>query len=369
MDELELLRAARPDPGAPGAMAQASAHGALAEAIAHKHRGHPPARLAYVAALAAAVAAVIVALLGGFSSAGAPGPQPALAASTVLERLAVVAAHRPRAFPRAHQYLVSESWSLHRWTYGTAPDVCETQNSEHRQTWIAPDGSGLLSMTDGTPKVTAGSTPRCARWLAEQLRSPRPGALEVSDEWGAPGCFSLAPVPLKHLPLDPYALRARLLTGKIEGGPRGPAEAFEQAGDLLRHTDASPALRAALYRAAAGLAGVRNEGPVSDHLGRSGVGLSVTARGERHVLIFDPRTSELLGERFVSTRDGHELEWAAYEPLRVANSLPRPSPLPLTPRCTRGGQEAMLRVPGHPHQGVRVGVYRSLERRAGPPPT
>jgi len=48
------------------------------------------------------------------------------------------------------------------------------------------------------------------------------------------------------------------LTGKVEGGPPGPAEAFTQVGDLLRETDASPALRAALYSAAAGLAGVKS---------------------------------------------------------------------------------------------------------------
>jgi hypothetical protein len=51
-----------------------------------------------------------------------------------------------------------------------------------------------------------------------------------------------------------------LSAGKIEGGPPGPAENFTQIGDLLRETDASPALRSALYQVAETIPGVISEG-------------------------------------------------------------------------------------------------------------
>lgn len=64
------------------------------------------------------------------------------------------------------------------------------------------------------------------------------------------------PTDLSKLPTDPTALGAEIASRKIEGGPPGPAEDFTQVADLLRETDASPALRSALYQVAAGLPGV-----------------------------------------------------------------------------------------------------------------
>src|SRR6202043_132700 len=136
---------------------------------------------------------------------------------------------------------------------------CQFDFTEYRQNWIAANGEGLFIEQDGPQQLAPGMPAACRSRLPQ-------GALPagVSRTWAAPGCLSISPVPLGHLPRDPAVLRARLLTGKVEGGPRGPAEAFTQVGDLLRETDAPPSLRAALYRAAAGLVGVKSLGTVAD---------------------------------------------------------------------------------------------------------
>ena len=93
---------------------------------------------------------------------------------------------------------------------------------------------------------------------------------------------------------------------RIEGGPPGPAEDFVQVGDLLRETDASPALRAAIYQVAAKIPGVVALGTVTDHAGRSGIGLAYDDHGVQSALIFDPATSALLGETDDRDRGGRE---------------------------------------------------------------
>ena len=82
------------------------------------------------------------------------------------------------------------------------------------------------------------------------------------------------PVDLSKLPTDPAQLAAMISSRKIEGGPPGPAEDFVQVGDLLRESDASPALRAALFKVAAGIPGVKLLGTVTDSDGRSGIAIA-----------------------------------------------------------------------------------------------
>jgi hypothetical protein len=80
-------------------------------------------------------------------------------------------------------------------------------------------------------------------------------------------------VSLVKLPTNPAKLAELISSRKIEGGPGGPAEDFVKVGDLLRETDAPPALRSALFQVAAHIPGVKALGTVSDHAGRSGVGV------------------------------------------------------------------------------------------------
>jgi hypothetical protein len=65
---------------------------------------------------------------------------------------------------------------------------------------------------------------------------------------------------------------------------------FERIGDTMRLSPASPELRAALWRVAASIPGVRLLGDTSDSLGRAGVAVELG----RQRLLVDPDTGELL---------------------------------------------------------------------------
>jgi hypothetical protein len=269
---------------------------------------------------------------------------------------------QPWAVPGPGQYLYTTSHSLSQSDTVLPGGVyCQVVFEQYRQNWVAANGEGLVRELDGPAQHLSD------REAAACKAAPQQPAGE-SSTWAAPGCMSIDPIPLGRLPRDPVRLRARLLTGKVEGGPPGPAEAFTQVGDLLRETDAPPAL----YRAAAGLPGVVSLGTVTDKLGRQGVGLAFDSHGTRHELIFSATTSALLAEqdvlvgsvRGVHATRGSLLGWAAYSAGRVVDRLPAPSPLALTPRCVRGG-ETGLSVPGHPRDGVMVGssaLMRAVQR-------
>jgi len=139
-------------------------------------------------------------------------------------------------------------------------------------------------------------------WIALG-RPPLP--LEPSDEHFGPGGLSDGPVNLSRLPADPAALARLMSSRKIEGGPPGPGEDFVQVGDLLRETDAPPALRAAVFRVTAGIPGVKVIGTVRNHAGQEGIGVVYTDRVaagpaagqlDQQELIFDRATSVLIGE-------------------------------------------------------------------------
>ena len=317
--------------------------------------GRPSRRLGLRIAAAAAVA---LALAFGISAAldSSTSTPRALAAGTVLRRLAHVAATRSSTKPGPGQFLYTATTSLTGSdTVGPEGVYCQASYRQYRRDWVAGNGEGLTIEEDGRAGYHSASEARACSAV------PLPPAGAQWD-WAAPGCMLIDPVPLGGLPHDPARLRARLLTGKVEGGPPGPAEAFVQVGDLLRKTDAPAALRAALFSAAAGLRGVRSLGEVSDREGRRGVVLAIDDGAYRSELIFSPASSDLLEERQlllrpqrgVHARPGTILNWTTYSIPRVVGALPKPSPLPLTPRCVRGG-ETGRQVPGHPNEFVNVG--------------
>lgn len=104
---------------------------------------------------------------------------------------------------------------------------------------------------------------------------------------------------LTHLMTSPEELVALMRTAT--GGfteERGPDYyAFEQLTELLGESPAPPALRKALWKAAALLDGTSNDGPTTDALGRSGYAISRTGSGTTYVVA--PDTGELLEYRIV----------------------------------------------------------------------
>jgi hypothetical protein len=76
---------------------------------------------------------------------------------------------------------------------------------------------------------------------------------------------------------------------------------FTEVGDLLREEPIPAKVRAALYLVAARIPSIQVLGLTHDGIGRPAlaVALNDTLYGERSELLFDPKTSALLGERSV----------------------------------------------------------------------
>lgn len=364
IDELSLLREHRVAQPPPDRAVRETARAALAAAIGvecardpRPRRSRAWYRSAWMLRLGPVVLVALAAtLLLGPWRAGTPIVDRASAA--VLERLARVAAAQPANLPAAGQYLFTRSRSA----YAVVSPPCVAIEPSQREAWIGADGSGLLRDTPlGHVRYPSASDREAC---ASQPSRPAP-ARSRSDVWSAPGCLSLAPVDLSKLPLDPAALREQLETGKIEGGPSGAAEAFVQVGDLLRKTDASPVLRAALYRAAAGLPGVRLLGRVTDPVGRPGIALAhvdIAPGAILNELIFDPHTSALLAERQTIIRAhsgfhalvGTVIGSAVYLTSRIVDRLPAGGPGALSPPCSHGAG-VMRPYPGHANSMIAVG--------------
>jgi hypothetical protein len=344
IDELERIRNFRADEPGAGDEAWQAARGALLEAMAsesaptHPRRGRrrgrrpsPSRRRSWLArsalaATAALAAAVIVDLA---TSGSATAPSPAVAAA--FERLATIAASGPSTVPGPGQYLYVDSETDYSST-AVARQSCVTYAIDHRQVWIGADGSGLLRETTAQSSFTSAADRAICLSMKPSPLTP-PG---TSNLWFAARCFSLGPGGgnLQTLSTDPHLLLEQMR--RIDGGPRTPGEDFVHVGDFLRETDASPALRAALYRAAALIPGVQLLGLVRDHAGRLGLGVGYGSGASQSILIFNPRTAAFMGEG-QRTSSGAWTDWAVYLQSRVVNQPPPRAPAPLTPPCVNGG--------------------------------
>lgn len=119
------------------------------------------------------------------------------------------------------------------------------------------------------------------------------------------GATSLDWAGLDALPTDPVALRDLLYTDLPQNSRSEDDLAFDQITALLVESPASPALRAALWKVASQIDGVRLVGEVTDAAGRTGTALELTIDYDPGTevlrLVVDPGTGTLL-ER-VNTSD------------------------------------------------------------------
>jgi hypothetical protein len=276
--------------------------------------------------VAVAVCAVVIELAGPGSDTG-----PASALAAALGRLAQIAASGPSLIPGPGQYLYVDSENDYSADASTGQTSCITYAADQRQVWIAANGSGLLQDTTAPPMFTSASD----RAICSSMKPSPLTASGTSKLWFAARCFELGPGnDMQALSTNPRTLLRQMR--RLDGGPAGPAEDFVHVGDFLRETDASPAVRAALYRAAALIPGVHLLGIVRDHVGRPGLGVAYDSHGVRHELIFNPKTSALMGEQDIGSAPGADA-WAVYLTSRVVDRLPHQPPIPLTPPCVNGG--------------------------------
>jgi hypothetical protein len=327
-DELDLVRWFRADEPDATETATAAARAALTRAISsappartRPRRRHATRVWRLRGAVVTAAVAIAVVVVGPFGSGGGPSVSPALAAT--LNRLAQIAASGPSLAPQRGHYLYVASVSNGESDAIVNGKECVTYAPERRQVWIGADGSGLLRESFGTATFTSAADRSLCQAMPKGAIS-QPG---TSSLWFAPHCFSIGPNnDVNALSTDPRELLVQMR--RADGGPRAASEDFVHVGDFLRETDARPALRAALYRAAALIPGVRLLGTVRDHLGRSGLGVAY----RNHELIFNPRTAVLMAEQTIG-----DPGWTDYLASRVVNQLPRRSPLPLIPPCVNYG--------------------------------
>jgi hypothetical protein len=278
MSELDLLRSLPFETAEPSAEARARAKGRLLRRMGRTPAPHR--RMLLLAAAGLATAGAITAFVG----VGSHGNGTASAA-TLLRKFATVARGQPPAMPvtRGHfQYTKSLV------AYMSGGNGWMALSPGMREIWLGPT-HGRIHERWGKPRFLSAADR--AGWIA----AGRPQVNPREDS----GDFPATPRP--DLPTNPDALYATIHDRAVGRGSGTEAEMLTLVADALRESDASPALRAALYEVAARIPGVELVGPARDRLGRPGVAVaySDSKDHERHELIFDRKTAALLGEEYV----------------------------------------------------------------------
>ena len=310
-------------------------------------RQHPDRRRAHrsapalTAAIAIGLGVVIVAVVIAF---GSGSTSPSSAAGAELQKLAGVAAVQRPATPPADGYFLHVT-SIQ--AGGVVQGNCTAIVPQRRQIWINATGAGrILEIPDRPSFLSARDKLACEASHQALLRD----SAQRSDTWYAPGCYDLGDASrLTGSFEDPQTLLRRMHA--IHGGPSGPSADFEIVGDFLRESDASPALRAAIYRAAATIPGVRLVGPATDRLGRHGIAMSLTSHDSAYPdttfeLIFAPHDSTLLAEQITRTSTGQQIGWGVYDKSTLVRRIPGVAPSRISPPCGRDGVSY-----GHPAPG------------------
>lgn len=151
-----------------------------------------------------------------------------------------------------------------------------------RELWLAPSGALRLTYTPDGPQNT----------------SPAAGCHAYSYSWAASdsGANPFFPVIGSGLPTSPAALERVIEQRYGDGKP--DRTLFAALTELLEASQ-TPSLRAALYRVVELLPGIKNQGAMTDQLGRRGTAVGYTDDGIRYELIFNPATSAVLETRSV----------------------------------------------------------------------
>jgi hypothetical protein len=269
-----------------------------------------------VALLTAAVVVVLVVVLVVQLLPGS-GPQTGTEAEAALARLASVAAAQPAGvIPGPGHYLYYETSQT---MTGATPQPAGApqflfREAQSTQTWVAPDGSGRQRITTSPPRlvvpaqhaawVAAGSpqpvlqAPGVVDTLYPSRRSPDGGPLVTSH-----GEYSLSYLDSSKFPTEPAALQRYI--DRYFGIRDNSRSATLQLAASVLQIGARPALRSAIFQLIEHLRGVTLLGTTKDPLGRAGTGVAVEDGQNRTIVIFDPKTSAVLGERWVSVRTAH----------------------------------------------------------------
>jgi hypothetical protein len=181
-------------------------------------------------------------------------------------------------------------------------------STETIDTWVASNGSGRQRIDVGQPTLLlpaeqsaweAAGSPSTGTQVSGVTDTLFPSNSHIGGPLvsGANGQYKLTYIDSSQFPSDPHALQQYLnhyfdITG-------GALTTFLLAGVLLQ-SGASPTLRTALFNLIEQLPGIELLGPTSDASGRSGTGIALNdGKSLRYVLVVDPQTSAVLGEKIL----------------------------------------------------------------------
>ena len=261
-----------------------------------RRRLRPGWVLAPIAAGVALSLVAAVALLGGGGegggSLGSLNEVAAAAASQVPPPDSAVRYSKVRFSSIDTAIAGGESWSVYR--------------SELREEWRSESEPGRLRVVSPPPQFVGPGDK--AAWEAagrpEFLSGDSDEVVErtLPPESEAGGLDT----DVSGLPLDPDLLLEELSqrADQVDNSAPPQVRTLLLIGELLQNPAASPDLRAALYRAAEGIPGIREFGETVDQLGRSGVAIGMesdySGGPTRYELIFDPQSSEVLATTALS---------------------------------------------------------------------
>jgi hypothetical protein len=329
MDDLEMLSRMRADvPEADPLALRRARRQLLARAVgprltvARSRSRRLVLRTAVAAGLAAVLAGGIVAA-DSLTSNGRPVTGASAEAANLLNLAAAHTRPDPAIRPGQYRYVVTHAW------YGTSfaesgRDISYLTEQKYEiwipatetQTWYwrytRPMDARFFSAAD--ERYVRQQHPD---WLVPHVelytgtagtiledRSPAAGGKVGDQQQGtpAPGWGTPTSQWLATLPREPGALLDRIHRDTAGAGPDRDTEAFVTIGDVLR-TGLVPAdLRAALYRVAARIPGVRLIDSAANLDGQRGVAVGRdNPWGARDEIIFDTVGGQFIGERGIST--------------------------------------------------------------------
>ncbi|MFC9970324.1 CU044_5270 family protein [Spirillospora sp. NPDC127200] len=327
MNELDMLRAAQPDVGAPSkqaldaALAQILTDGPAARPRAHRTALPRPGRRTVLAGgLAAAAAVVAVPVLDGNGSAPAE-------AAVVLHRAAAATRAEADTVARPGQWIYVESTVRGvpgqgvMWAPGEDADSPRPSTTFRIRSWYPATG-GTLRGCEPAGDHRGWCTADPAR-VVRQVNGREETVARLPGRHGwDPGNETF----VRSLPTDPALLRARIYAQAdqkafLKDFDRDQT-AVQTIADLMQG-HIPRALRAALYDVLAGVPGVRLDTDAVDNAGRRGIGFTRTGQGERLQIIVSRGKYHYLGDRLTAVTDlpggvkaGAVLRWSAQ--LRVA---------------------------------------------------
>jgi hypothetical protein len=262
---------------------------AVGSAPSHR-RAAPRWRRGWVLAPLTAAAALALVLAVGLPG-GEGGDSGSIGA---LDNVAAAAAAEPPAAELPYLFLKTRSLSVATTVAGG--EAWSVYESELREEWSSPDGSGRVRTAKEAPAFV-GPGDRHAWEAAGSPNFLAHGFAGSSTERDVPvsGFPSAA-----DLPTDPDLLARRLRDEAEEGQGSAPVAArmLELIAEDLRNPAVDPEQRAALYEAAQQVPGLEYLGQTSDPEGRPGkaVGINSGYSGgpTTYSLIYDPNSTEVL---------------------------------------------------------------------------